>query len=77
MRWACSENLLANLKISNLLVVGEVLVEVGPRQHARFLQFDYHSGPAIDEATEVGPACVEATDDGELADQQEVIVLRV
>jgi hypothetical protein len=57
--------------------VGEVLVEGGPRRHAGLLEFDHHPGQAIDEADQVGPAGVERAGDAELADQQEVVVLRV
>jgi hypothetical protein len=60
-----------------LLVVGEVLVEGGPRRHARFLEFDHHPRQPIDEADQVGPAGVERAGDAELADQQEVVVFRV
>jgi hypothetical protein len=60
-----------------LLVVGEVLVEGGPRRHARLLEFDHHPRQAIDEADQIGPAGIERTGDAELADQQEVVVLRL
>jgi hypothetical protein len=62
----------------NLLpVVGEVLVEGGPRRHAGFLEFDHHPRQSIDEADQVGPAGIEHTGHAELADQHEVVVLRV
>jgi hypothetical protein len=60
-----------------LLVVGEVLVEGGPCSHAGFFQFNHYPGQAIDETDQVGPAGVERAGDAELADQQEVVVLRL
>ncbi len=61
----------------SLLVVREVLVERRARRHAGLLQLDHHQRQAVDEADEVGPAGVERAGDAELADQQEVVVLRV
>ena len=60
-----------------LLVVGEVLVEGGARRHAGLLEFDHHPGQAIDEADQIGAAGVERAGHAELADQQEVVVLRL
>ena len=57
--------------------MGQVLVEGRPRRHAGLLEFDHHPGQAVDEAHQVGAAGIEAADHAELADQQEVVLLRV
>ena len=46
------------------------------RRHAGLLQLDDHQRQAVDEADQIGPAGVERPGDAELADQQEVVVLR-
>jgi len=57
--------------------VGQVLVESRPRRHAGLLQFNHQPGQTIDEADQIGPAGIERAGHAELADQQEVVVLRV
>jgi hypothetical protein len=53
------------------------LVEGGARRHAGLLQLDHHPRQAIDEADQIGPTGVERAGHGQLADEQEIVVLRM
>ena len=57
--------------------MGEVFVEGGSRRHAGLLELDDHPRQSINEADQVGPAGIERTGYAELADQQEVVPLRL
>jgi len=58
------------------LVVGQVLVEGRAGGDPGLLELDHHQGQAVHEAHQVGPAGVEGAHHGQLADQEEVVVLR-
>lgn len=65
-------------ELGNLpFVVGQVVVEGDARRHTRFLELGDQQGQPVDKTHQVGAAGVEAADDGELADEQKVVLLRL